>query len=209
MGIERSFCPGRLVMGVLRSKDLDLAPIEAALEQLFGPIDYRGPEFPFSYSDYYIEEMGPGISRTFYSFSRLFNPEELAAAKLATDRIEAEFAQSAGNLPVSDQSPATQDLSPVPAADPAAGSRGGRRRVNLDPGFLSLGGFILATTKDRAHRIPLREGIYAELTLYYKGGGFLPLPWTYADWQSPPYLAVLMELRSRLKAELKAENLLH
>lgn len=176
MGIEKAFCPVRLVLGVLRAGGFDLGPVEAALEDGFGPIDYRGPELPFDYSDYYVAEMGEGISRTFYSFSRLLDPSGLAEAKLATDAIEARFA------------------------------RGGARRVNLDPGLLSLGGFILATTKDRAHRIPLRSGIYGELTLYFKGGRFLPLPWTYPDWQSPPYLEVLSELRSRLKLELKARG---
>jgi hypothetical protein len=172
MGIEKAFCPERLVVGVLRSPDFGLKPVEAELEGVFGPIDYRGPEFPFAYSDYYAPEMGEGILRTFLSFSRLIDPSRLAEAKLATDAIEARYA------------------------------RCGSRRANLDPGLLSLGGFILATTKDRAHRIPLNSGIYGELTLYFQGGRFVPLPWTYPDWQSPPYLAVLSELRSRLKLEL-------
>ena len=43
----------------------------------------------------------------------------------------------------------------------------GGRRVNLDPGLLSLANLILATTKNRSHRIPLFDGIYAELTLLY------------------------------------------
>jgi len=180
MGTEKNFCPGRLVVGVLRSRDFSLSPVEKELESRFGPIDYRGPELPFSYSSYYDDEMGQGIQRTFYSFERLFDPEELAEAKKNTNKIES------GHV-----------LNP-----------GARRQVNLDPGFLSLGGFILATTKDRAHRIPLRDGIYAELTLYYKGGRFLPLPWTYADWQSPPYLEVLSGLRDRLKAQLKEKKLL-
>ncbi len=55
---------------------------------------------------------------------------------------------------------------------------GGDRTLNLDPGLLSLSRFALATTKDGSHRIPLRDGIYAEVTLVYERGGFHPLPWT-------------------------------
>ena len=34
------------------------------------------------------------------------------------------------------------------------------RPLNLDPGLLQLGKFLLAATKDQAHRIYLRDGIY-------------------------------------------------
>jgi hypothetical protein len=57
--------------------------------------------------------------------------------------------------------------------------------LNLDPGLLSLGKFMLATTKDQAHRIYLRDGIFAEVTLHYHAGAFEAWPWTYADYQLP------------------------
>ena len=37
-----------------------------------------------------------------------------------------------------------------------------QRRVNLDAGYLCLAKLVLASTKDHAHRIYLRDGIYAE-----------------------------------------------
>jgi hypothetical protein len=175
MGIERSFSPERLVVGTLRASSFSTAVMEGELESLFGPIDYRGPEFPFVFSDYYEAEMGTGLLRSFYSFARLIDPAGLADCKLATDALERGWAGEGG------------------------------RPVNLDPGLLSLGRFILATTKNRSQRVPLRDGIYAELTLYYRDGDFRPLPWTYPDWQSPAYLAVLRDLRSRLKSDLKRE----
>jgi hypothetical protein len=178
MGDERTFGKTRLVVGTLRSPSFPAAGVEAGLASIFGEIDYRGPELAFDFSDYYEAEMGKGLIRSFYSFARLVDPAGLASMKRATDRLEREFVQA----------------SPSPA---------GGRPVNLDPGILALGKFILATTKDRSHRIPLREGIYAELTLYYEGGAFRPLPWTYPDWKSDAYLAVLSEIRGLLKADLK------
>jgi hypothetical protein len=171
MGIERPFEKERLVIGVLRSPLFARERIEEGLEGLFGRIDYRGPEFPFEWSGYYEGEMGAGLVRTFWSFARLVDPSRLAEIKRSTDALELAWAA------------------------------GGGRPVNLDPGLLSLGRFSLATTKDKAHRIPLSDGIYAELTLRYESGAYRPLPWTYPDWQSPAYLAVLDELRERLPRE--------
>ncbi len=50
------------------------------------------------------------------------------------------------------------------------------RPVNIDPGYLNLGKFLLATTKDQAHRVYLRDGVYAEVTLRYQAGAFEPWP---------------------------------
>lgn len=80
------------------------------------------------------------------------------------------------------------------------------RSVNLDPGMLTLGRLILASTKDNAQRIPLRDGVYAEITLLYRKGGFEALPWTYPDYRSASYHEVLREIRGRYKAQLEAES---
>ena len=171
MGSERPFGKERLVIGVLRAPHFGRERIEEGLEGLFGEVDYRGPEFPFTWSSYYEREMGPGLLRTFWSFAALVDPSTFPEIKRSTDALE------------------------------LAWTEGGGRPVNLDPGLLSLGRFSLATTKDKAHRIPLSDGIYAELTLRYESGAYRPLPWTYPDWQSPAYLAVLDELRRRLPRE--------
>lgn len=161
------------MLGVLRAPAFPAGIVEEALSSLLGPLDWRGPELPFTYTDYYEAEMGSGLLRTFYSFSRLVDPADLWRVKRDTDALERGWAGEGG------------------------------RPVNLDPGLLSLARFVLATTKDRSHRIPLHGGIYAELTLQYEGGGWRSLPWTYADWKSPAYLAALDEVRALLKADLK------
>lgn len=80
------------------------------------------------------------------------------------------------------------------------------RSVNLDPGMLTLGRLILASTKDNAQRIPLRDGIYAEITLLYRKGSFEALPWTYPDYRSAAYHEVLDNLRTRYKQQLEADS---
>ena len=69
------------------------------------------------------------------------------------------------------------------------------RPVNLDPGLMQLGKFMLATTKDQAHRIYLRDGIYAEVTLRFQDGAWELWPWTYRDYQEPAVREFLAEVR--------------
>jgi hypothetical protein len=66
-----------------------------------------------------------------------------------------------------------------------------------------LGRFVLATTKDFAHRIPLHDGIYAEVTLLYRNKDYVPLPWTYPDYRSRAYRDELLRARARYRKQLK------
>ncbi|HUW41738.1 MAG TPA: DUF4416 family protein [Rectinemataceae bacterium] len=181
MASPRPFPGARLVVAILsQAGDSEVlapfGPLLPALEKRFGPPDYFSSGLSFSWTNYYADELGPSILRSFLSFPLLVDPSTLASIKTWTNELEERFAV------------------------------GSRRRFNLDPGLLSLGGFVLATTKGRSHRIALSEGIYAELTLMYANGGFRSLPWTYADWKSPEYGAVLSELRGRLKLALRGSG---
>ncbi|MHC1729418.1 MAG: DUF4416 family protein [Syntrophobacteraceae bacterium] len=140
-----------------------------ALEAHFGPIDFLSPPGPFPYTTYYDDEMGKGIQRQTASFLDLVAPVSLPDIKLSTNEIEKEL------------------------------SRDGKRQVNIDPGFISEERFILATGKNFTHRIYLRNGIYADLTLIYQKGAYRPLPWTYPDYQEPDFLHCLSVLRKKLR----------
>jgi hypothetical protein len=74
----------------------------------------------------------------------------------------------------------------------------GGRRVNLDPGQVTLGGLFLASTKDGPQRLYLSDGIYAEITLLYRRGGWESLPWTFPDFRSGRYDEFLTRARRRL-----------
>ena len=172
MGSPRAFAPEKLVVAVLASDPAGGQELLERLEQRFGPSDWASPPLPFTYTRYYDREMGGPITRYFLSFRDLVDPQRLAGVKLETNRMEQEL------------------------------SRDGRRRVNLDPGLLSLSRFVLASTKPSAHRIALAEGIYAEVTLIFERGGFRPLEWTYPDYCSAEYLEILNRIRALLKAQL-------
>ena len=75
----------------------------------------------------------------------------------------------------------------------------GGRRVNLDPGYVTLGGLFLASTKDGPQRLYLSGGIFAELTLLYRRGGWEALAWTFPDFRSGRYDEFLTRARRRLR----------
>jgi hypothetical protein len=173
MGTARIFTKEKLVMAILISRIGRKEELLRQLADLWGPVDFVCEQFPFTFTDYYDDEMGSPIDRFFVTFERLVDPSCLARIKQETNRIEELFRENGG------------------------------RKVNLDPGLLSLPRFVLATTKENAHRIPLESGIYAEITLLYGKGSFHPLPWTYPDYRSERILSLLNEIRTRYKAQLR------
>lgn len=71
------------------------------------------------------------------------------------------------------------------------------RRMNLDPGYLAPEKVVLASAKNFAHRIALRDGIFAEVTLVYRkdASGFVALEHTFPDYRSTPVLYFFNRLR--------------
>ncbi|MGO9412703.1 MAG: DUF4416 family protein [Spirochaetia bacterium] len=176
MGEATQFLPEKLVMAVLISRPQTEQELLGIFDRTWGPSDFCSQLMPFSYTDYYDAEMGPDIQRFFVSFRRLVDPSMIAEIKLQTNRVEEQFREAGG------------------------------RKVNIDPGLLCLSRFILVTTKESAHRIPLSGGIHAEITLLFHKGSFRPLEWTYPDYRSPEYLHVLNEIRGLYKAQTHAHS---
>ena len=145
------------------------------LTERFGPVDLRSDVIPFDFTDYYRDQMGSGLNRLFVSFDRLVDPACLPDAKLFTNALEDDLAR--------------QIRAGVP------------RPINLDPGYISEAKLVLASAKDFSHRIYLRDGIHAEITLHYQSGDWRPHPWTFPDYQTEPYKAFFRLVRARLREQ--------
>jgi len=61
------------------------------------------------------------------------------------------------------------------------------RIVNIDPGYVDGARLVLASTKDHAHRIYLRDGIFAEVTMRFRFGKWMPFDYTFPDFASGVY----------------------
>jgi hypothetical protein len=149
-----------------------LAWTEEQLPSVYGPVSLRSADYAFHHTRYYEAQMGPDLRKRFLLFEPLVSPDCLPDVKRHTISLELQLAES-GRFP-----------------EP--------RPLNLDPGLLQLGKFLLATTKDQAHRIYLRDGVFAEVTLRFHAGAFEPWPWTYADYREPDVLQFLGDARARL-----------
>lgn len=175
MGQIYEFEEEKLIIGVIyHDKDV----LEAAMKILvdeFGEVDGVCEEFSFSeeFSNYYDEEIGGEGLRRIYSFEKTVDPARQAEIKERTNEIESQF------------------------------SIDGKRRINLDPGFINHGRLMLATTKAAGFRIPLKNGIHTELTLFYARGGWHKFPWSYRDYQSERVQQFLTEVRKKYLRQRK------
>lgn len=151
--------------------------VEEGLSGRLGPFSLCAPSEPFRCTDYYAREMGPRLLRSYAAFTRLIDPAELADLKQEACSLEQALALRAG--------------------------RPGRRVANIDVGCLDLGRLALATTKDRSHRLYLRDGIFAEVTLAWRDGRFEAQPWTYPDYRSEAARGFFAEARRAYRERLR------
>lgn len=173
MSRPRPAARAKLVIGFI-VRDKALAGwVVEALGASFGPLDLVSPWLPFDFTDYYAREMGGPLYRRLLAYKHAVAQDRLPDIKHITNQIEDRAAD--------------QD----------------RRKVNIDPGILLLERFVLATGKNFAHRVYLGRGIYADLTLIYRGGGFHTLPWTYPDYADARHQAFLRQVRRKLQRDYK------
>jgi len=169
--------PAKLLVGFFLTDQQIAGTLMERLEAHFGPVDLVSRWLPFDYTDYYTREMGTPLYRRMVAFKRLVDQEALPDIKLLTNALETEFTR-----------------------------KGGARVVNIDPGYLLLERLVLATGKNFSHRIYLRRGIYADLTLMYRKGQFQSLPWTYPDYKDEHLQDFLLKVRNKYALDLKTDE---
>lgn len=163
----------KLVVGMISGPTTLFDAAQRELVARFGPLDYESALMPWEFTDYYFRELGENLWRKFTAFQRLIDPLRLAEVKLFTNSLEGRF------------------------------SEGGKRKINLDPGYLDSAKLVLATTKNRDHRIYIGQGIFAEMTLYFRGKTFRAWEWTYPDYATPEYIAIFNEIRALYREQMK------
>ncbi len=143
--------------------------IRTMLTEAWGEIETESPPWPFDFTDYYENEMGKGLVRRFFAWREPRILDGLHRAKIESNEMERTFAKGC--------------LSGV------------SRPLNIDPGYILPSKLVLFTTKDFSHRIYIADGIFAEVTLQWRAGGFQALPWTFPDYRSERYIEFLSGLR--------------
>lgn len=169
----RKFRPVLRVMAVSsrHSEAFDWA-IEKATQH-WGPLAFSSARFDFSETGYYTKSMGEGLQKQLLAFSTLIGQEEIVESKIDSNRWEDEFLNSA-----------KWEV---------------ERPINLDPGYITEAKLVLATTKDRDHRVFLRDGVFAEVTLFYQGNRWQGSRWTYPDYRREDFHAFFDQCREYLR----------
>lgn len=165
--------PAKLIVGFFVKERALASGVAQELQARLGVIEMVSAWFDFDFTTYYAAEMGSPLSRRLVVFKPLVAQTQLATVKRATNALEQKY------------------------------QVGGRRRVNIDPGYLLPERFVLATGKNFSHRIYVGGGIYADLTLIFRKGAFRCLPWTYPDYADPRLIDFLTLVRRRYRLQLK------
>jgi len=146
----------------------------------WGPLALASDVFEFEDTGYYEQTMGAGLKKILLAFADLVDPAMLVDSKHQTNDWEEESRRLHGG------------------SEP--------RPLNLDPGYVTEAKVVLATTKDRDHRLYLARGIYAEVTLHYqRDRGWQARPWTYPDYRSPAYHEFFTRCRNYLRERKHAD----
>jgi Domain of unknown function (DUF4416) len=165
----------KLVCGVL-FKDIEwLNRGLIDLQEKYGNSDFQSAAIEFTFTDYYYKEMGQPLFRVFISFSPLIDSADLGKVKVFTNSVEEKYAEQA-QLP---------------------------RVLNIDPGYINAAAYILATSKNFAHRIYLGNGVFAQQELLFGKRRVQTLDWTYPDYRSYEYQEMLGKIREAYLRQLK------
>lgn len=164
--------PVKLFFAVLFSDDTKIKEAERILKNEFGEFDFISEVFQFRETDYYKDEMGDDIKRVFFSVQNLMPPDKIVYVKKRTAEIETSLSVE------------------------------GKRKVNIDPGYIDFNKVVLATYKGGGCKVYIVEGVWIDIILRYEKGKFHSFPWTFPDFARGMYSDVLLNMRNSYKKQL-------
>lgn len=109
--------------------------------------------YDFSFTKYYEEEMGLGLKKEILIFENEISVSQLPEIKLYTNKLEDDYRVN------------------------------GRRRINIDPGYLTKEELMLASNKKSPYKTSLGKDVYGHLTLKFDNGTCLTTHRTYPDFK--------------------------
>jgi hypothetical protein len=165
----------KCIMGIIYANDADIHSCIMHLGRVFGPVDLLSKVYDFDITDYYENEMGKVLKRQFVSFKKLIEAQQISEIKRISNIIEENYAIN------------------------------GSRYINLDPGYLDMDKFVLASAKYGRQKIYLDKGIYADPTLYFFKKEFHAYSWSFPDFSSGVYNAFFYQARLLFKKQMKTQ----
>jgi len=158
-----------LFAGVLTSSDQLVLSTLKEMGARYGKIDTITQKIPFDLSSYY-NSIGENLYKIFFSFTELVDRNMIAEIKIFTNNLEEKLSSSYET-----------------------------RKINIDPGYLTLSNVFLASCKEYYHRMYIDRGVYLENEYYFTKGKFEFFDWTYPDYKKDDYLDYFMMLRKKYR----------
>lgn len=168
--------PVKGFLSILITPTLNREELHKKVAQSFGPPEMISPDYPFNLTYYYAQEMGSPLWRYFYVFQGLQSAEKLVDWKKQGGKIEDVFRVE------------------------------GKRRVNIDPGYVDYNKVVLGSAKPGGWKIYLGQEVWADMTLYYAKGSFIRFGWTFPDFREGLYDRFLLKIRQAYKLALKPQT---
>ncbi len=179
MGLSSNNNPVKLVTSFIYKDEACLEQAEKSILKRFGEYEPLIESLPFDYTDYYNEEFGEPLKRKLVAFKKLVKIDKIYKVKQFSNKIENRLKE------------------------------GGKRRVNIDPGYVTEAKLVLLTTKDYTHRLYVGGKIFAETTLYYQNDAFRAWPWTYPDYASDELRGYFEKIRDIYVGQIKNTKIGH
>lgn len=174
--------PAKLIISMFTSDKSLFNLYKEELIKRFGEVDIESNVQPFNFTNYYKEEIGENLIQKLFSFSTLIRQDELAEIKIISNDLENNNIDKNTKINVTHH----------------------KRKINLDPGYITLDKYILASTKNGPSRIYLNQGIYAEITLRFINKSFVPYDeYTYPNYKTNEYINFLNSVRLKYKLQLR------
>ncbi len=172
------FPPVKNFISVIHSNPELFEKFKQEISNYFGEIDSVSEPFPFDFTDYYKPEMGENLVRQFFSFETLTEADFIVEIKKKCLEFEEKYSEK------------------------------GKRRLNIDPGYIDLYKLVLVSEKYMGHKIYLKDGICADMVLLLGKSKITPFMWTFPDFKSGRYDQYFLSLRKIYKNQLKEKNLI-
>lgn len=145
----------KLLIGIMFSDKKRYSNAVNDLKSKFGDIEAESREYEFSkITDYYADEMGKSIFKKFIVFENKIDKNDLAGIKLFTTAIEDKYRKYK------------------------------KRKINIDPGYLSNDALVLASFKKGTnYKEQISEKVYAHKVLEFKENKAIAFWHTFPDYR--------------------------
>jgi hypothetical protein len=131
-------------------------------------------EYDFHFTSYYENETGKNLKKNLIVFKKYIKRDELSNLKIYSNNLEKKYSENK------------------------------KRKINIDPGYLTLNSLVLASAKNLPHRVYLSKGIYADVVMIYTNKKYSASERAFPDFKQEIVKEFLKIERLKIKEELKS-----